>query len=74
MSSDREAVEAMVARVVRAWSRSSRCPGCECGRRSRSAHGRQASTLDPTLLQLVVEMNLFGTVYSYNAVAPIMKQ
>lgn len=24
----------------------------------------KASTLDPALLQLVVEMNLFGTVYS----------
>ena len=34
----------------------------------------KASTLDPALLQLVVEMNLFGTVYSCNAVAPIMKQ
>jgi NADP-dependent 3-hydroxy acid dehydrogenase YdfG len=32
------------------------------------------STLDPVPLQLVVEMNLFGTVYSCNAVAPIMKQ
>jgi 3-oxoacyl-[acyl-carrier protein] reductase len=30
--------------------------------------------LDPALLQLVTEMNLFGTVYSCNAVAPIMKQ
>ena len=34
----------------------------------------KASTLDPALLQLVVSMNLFGTVYSCNAVAPIMKQ
>jgi len=34
----------------------------------------KASTLDPALLQLVTEMNLFGTVYSCNAVAPIMKQ
>jgi NAD(P)-dependent dehydrogenase (short-subunit alcohol dehydrogenase family) len=34
----------------------------------------KASSLDPALLQLVVEMNLFGTVYSCNAVAPIMKQ
>jgi NAD(P)-dependent dehydrogenase (short-subunit alcohol dehydrogenase family) len=33
----------------------------------------KASTLDPALLQLVVDMNLFGTVYSCNAVAPIMK-
>jgi 3-oxoacyl-[acyl-carrier protein] reductase len=34
----------------------------------------KASTLDRALLQLVVEMNLFGTVYSCNAVAPVMKQ
>jgi len=34
----------------------------------------KASTLGPALLELVVEMNLFGTVYSCNAVAPIMKQ
>src|SRR2546423_7502998 len=34
----------------------------------------KASTLDPALLQLVTEMNLYGTVYSCNAVAPIMKQ
>ena len=34
----------------------------------------KASTLDPALLQLVSEMNLFGTVYTVNAVAPIMKQ
>ena len=34
----------------------------------------KASTLDPALLHLVTEMNLFGTVYSCNAVAPTMKQ
>ena len=34
----------------------------------------KASTLDPALLHLVAEMNLFGTVYSCNAVAPIMRQ
>src|SRR5260370_20101733 len=34
----------------------------------------KASSLDPALLQLVTEMNLFGTVYSCNAVAPVMKQ
>src|SRR6266576_3324483 len=32
----------------------------------------KASNLDPALLQLVMEMNLSGTVYSCNAVAPIM--
>ena len=34
----------------------------------------KASTLDPALLQLVTAMNLFGTVYTVNAVAPIMKE
>jgi NAD(P)-dependent dehydrogenase (short-subunit alcohol dehydrogenase family) len=34
----------------------------------------KAITLDPALLRLVTEMNLFGTVYSCNSVAPIMKQ
>ncbi len=34
----------------------------------------KASALDPGLLQLVVEMNLFGTVDSCNPVAPIVKQ
>jgi len=34
----------------------------------------KASTFGPMLLQPVTEMNLFGTVYSCNAVAPIMKQ
>jgi 3-oxoacyl-[acyl-carrier protein] reductase len=34
----------------------------------------KASTLDPALLRLVVDMNLFGTVYTVNAVAPVMKE
>ncbi len=34
----------------------------------------KASELDPALLQLVTSMNLFGTVYSCNAVAPVMKR
>ncbi len=33
----------------------------------------KASALDPALLHLVAEMNLFGTVYRCNTVAPIMK-
>jgi len=35
---------------------------------------QKASNLDPSLLQLVVGMNLFGTVYTVNAVAPVMKE
>ena len=34
----------------------------------------KARTLNLALLWLITEMNLFGTVYSCNAVAPIMKQ
>jgi hypothetical protein len=37
---DHEAVEAMVARVVEGLG-SGRCPGCECRRRSWTAHGHQ---------------------------------
>jgi NADP-dependent 3-hydroxy acid dehydrogenase YdfG len=35
----------------------------------------KVSRLDPTLLRLVVDMNLFGTVYAVvNAVAPTMNE
>jgi hypothetical protein len=34
----------------------------------------KASTLDTGLLDLVLHMNLYGTIYCCNAVAPIMKQ
>jgi 3-oxoacyl-[acyl-carrier protein] reductase len=69
---DHDAVEAMVAR--RPGMGPSRPAGRECRRRSRSAYGHQGQHPDPALLQLVTEMNLFGTVYSCNAVAPIMKE
>ena len=67
-----EAVTAMVAQVVQEWVLG-RCAGRECRRRSWLAHTK-ASTLDPALLELVVSMNLFGTIHSCNAVAPVMKQ
>ena len=71
---DHEAVEAMVARVVvQAWGRADVLVANAGGGRGRPMDTK-ASTLDPALLQLVTEMNLFGTVYSCNAVAPIMKQ
>jgi len=61
---DHEAVEATVGRVVQEWA------GSMC-----SSRMRVEVAVDPsTLLQLVTEMNLFETVYSCNAVAPIMKQ
>src|ERR1700736_665570 len=70
---DHEAVEAMVARVGQEWGRVDVLVANAGGGRGRPV-GTKASTLDPTLLQLVVEMNPFGTVYSCNAVAPIMKE
>src|SRR5260370_25768915 len=70
---DREAVEAMVAQVVQTWGRVDVLVANAGGGRGRPMD-TMASSLDPALLQLVVEMNLFGTVYSCNAVAPVMKQ
>jgi NAD(P)-dependent dehydrogenase (short-subunit alcohol dehydrogenase family) len=59
----------MVARVVREWGRIDVLVANAGGGRRRPTHTK-ASTLDPALLQLVSDMNLFGTVYSCNAVAP----
>ena len=70
---DREAVEAMVARVVQDWGRIDVLVANAGGGRGRPIDTK-ASALDPALLQLVAEMNLFGTVYSCNAVAPTMKE
>jgi 3-oxoacyl-[acyl-carrier protein] reductase len=70
---DQAAVEAMVARVVDAWGRVDVLVANAGGGRGRPMDTK-ASTLDPELLQLVVAMNLFGTVYSCNAVAPHMKR
>jgi len=70
---DHEAVEAMVARLFTEWGRVDVLVANAGGGRGRPMDTK-ASTLDPALLQLVVEMNLFGTVYSCNAVAPVMKQ
>jgi 3-oxoacyl-[acyl-carrier protein] reductase len=68
-----EAVEAMAARVVQEWGRVDVLVANAGGGRGRPVDTK-ASTLDPALLQFVTEMNLFGTVYSCNAVASIMKQ
>jgi NAD(P)-dependent dehydrogenase (short-subunit alcohol dehydrogenase family) len=70
---DHQAVEAMVTRVADQWGRVD-----VLGRQCRGGRGRlvdtKVSTIDPALLDLVVGMNLFGTVYSCNAVAPVMKR
>ena len=54
-----EAVEAMVARVVQEWGRVDVLVANAGGGRGRPMDTK-ASTLDPALLQLVVEMNLLG--------------
>jgi 3-oxoacyl-[acyl-carrier protein] reductase len=70
---DHDSVEALVAEVVAEWGRVDVLVANAGGGRGRPMDTR-ASGLDPALLQLVVGMNLFGTVYSCNAVAPVMKQ
>ena len=70
---DEVAVTAMVARVIAAWGRVDVLVANAGGGRGRPVDTK-ASTLEPALLHLVTSMNLFGTVYCCNAVAPIMKQ
>ena len=70
---DRDSVEAMVAEVTAQWGRVDVLVANAGGGRGRPMDTK-ASGLDPALLQLVVAMNLFGTVYSCNAVAPVMKE
>jgi NAD(P)-dependent dehydrogenase (short-subunit alcohol dehydrogenase family) len=56
---DHKAVEAMVARVVEEWGRVDVLVANAGGGRGRPMDTK-ASTLDPALLQLVVEMNRTG--------------
>jgi 3-oxoacyl-[acyl-carrier protein] reductase len=69
---DEPAVHAMVQQVVRTWGRVDILVANAGGGRGRPVDTK-ASTLDSSLLQLVTSMNLYGTVYSVNAVAPVMK-
>jgi 3-oxoacyl-[acyl-carrier protein] reductase len=70
---DHQAVETMVARVIELWGRVDVLVANAGGGRGRPVDTK-ATTIEPALLDLVVSMNLFGTVYSCNAVAPIMKR
>jgi 3-oxoacyl-[acyl-carrier protein] reductase len=70
---DARAVDGMVERVVAEWGRIDVLVANAGGGRGRPVDTK-ASTLDPALLHLVTGMNLFGTVYSCNAVAPFMKR
>ena len=65
---DHQAVTLMVVGVVQTWGRVDVLvanAGCGRGRPMDTT----ASTLDPPLLELVIEMNLFATVYSSNGSA-----
>ena len=70
---DHQAVETMVARVFEAWGRVDVLVANAGGGRGRPVETK-AGSLDPALLELVIAMNLFGTVYTCNAVTPIMKR
>lgn len=70
---DPAAVDAMVGQVMQRWGRLDILVANAGGGRGRPMD-TTATQLDPALLQLVVGMNLYGTVYCCNAVGPIMKQ
>src|SRR5262249_9322644 len=70
---DHQAVDSMVQHVVAEWGRVDILVANAGGGRGRPIDTK-ASMLDPALLHLVTSMNLFGTVYSCNAVAPVMKR
>src|ERR1700738_3236230 len=63
---DRQAVEAMVARVVEEWGRVDILVANAGGGRGRPMDTK-ASPIAPALLQLVVAMNLFATSYTCTA-------
>lgn len=67
-----QAVQAMVRQVVDTWGRIDILV-CNAGGGRGRPMDTKASTLETPLLHLVTEMNYYGTVYSVNAVAPIMK-
>lgn len=70
---DRNAVDAMVGTVKAQWGRVDILVANAGGGRGRPLDTK-ASTLDSALLHLVVDMNLYGTIWCCNAVAPIMKE
>ena len=68
--------ETAVTRWCSVWSRmgTGGCTCRQCRRRARTARRYQGKHAGSGLLHLVTSMNLFGTVYCCNAVAPVMKQ
>jgi 3-oxoacyl-[acyl-carrier protein] reductase len=70
---DRDKVDAMVKDVHAKWGRIDILV-CNAGGGRGRPIDTKASTLDSSLLHLVIGMNLYGTIYFVNAVAPIMKE
>jgi 3-oxoacyl-[acyl-carrier protein] reductase len=70
---DPQAVQTAVARVITAWGRIDILVA-NAGGGSGSPAATRASVLDPALLQSVTAANLFSTIHTVAAVAPIMKQ
>ena len=70
---DRDAVFGMVDEVVAAWGRVDVLVANAGGGRGTPAE-TTATLVPKDLLELVTGMNLFGTVYSCSAVAPVMKE
>lgn len=71
--SDREAVEAGIKSVRELWGRVDILVTNAGGGRGRASSTR-ASALDSGLLHSVVDTNHYGTIYSCNSVAPMMKE
>ena len=69
---DRAAVDTAVTKVQSAWGRVDILVCNAGGGRGRPVDTK-ASQLSSDLLHLVTAMNLYGTVYCVNAVAPMMK-
>jgi 3-oxoacyl-[acyl-carrier protein] reductase len=70
---DQAKVAAMIKDVHGKWGRIDVLV-CNAGGGRGRPIDTKASTLDPSLLHLVIGMNLYGTIYFVNAVAPIMKE
>jgi 3-oxoacyl-[acyl-carrier protein] reductase len=71
---DQPAVRAGVARVVDSWGRIDVLVANAGGGGAGAAAQTKASALEPALLQSATANNLFGTIYTVAAVAPVMKR
>jgi 3-oxoacyl-[acyl-carrier protein] reductase len=69
---DRDAVFAMVEEVQRTWGQVDILVANAGGGRGTPAE-TTASQVPPELLELVMRMNLYGTIHCCSAVAPVMK-